>query len=493
MQKILTTNNVWSFELFDYVAIYENDQLLTYTYTKPLSTKQIIDSSYNIYTRIKDNENYALVIPPSGDDKTVYTTLRIQVDFGGNDSLFIIGATSEKYFSEKFKSLTSYDGSVAYLVSKKGTIFSSNDVEQLGKKVPADVKQAMGKSGRSTVHLHHMDYVMMERKVNKEFRFVYLLPKSEIVKQTLSGMRTFIGVSLLIAVALIFVATVLILHMTEFIKDFIRAMGRVRDRDYDTKMEKYGNQTLDELVDTFNLMTGEISYLIRTTYESQILLNEMEIKSLQHQMNPHFLFNILLTIQIRAKMSGDETLYRMISSLSSLLRAGIYKDKRALISVGEELKYVEYYLWLQKERFEDRLTYSINVSDDSILECEIPRLVIEPMVENAVVHGVENTSDHATICVTLEYEEDTVLIHVIDNGVGFDTSAFETEGERVGTDGTIKREKMGLSNVDQRIKLMYGESYGLTIHSKQNEGTDIAIRIPRKKLEITDDSSNDSR
>jgi two-component system sensor histidine kinase YesM len=210
-------------------------------------------------------------------------------------------------------------------------------------------------------------------------------------------------------------------------------------------------------------------------------------------MNPHFLFNILLTIQIRAKMSGDETLYRMISSLSSLLRAGIYKDKRALISVGEELKYVEYYLWLQKERFEDRLTYSINVSDDSILECEIPRLVIEPMVENAVVHGVENTSDHATICVTLEYEEDTVLIHVIDNGVGFDTSAFETEGERVGTDGTIKREKMGLSNVDQRIKLMYGESYGLTIHSKQNEGTDIAIRIPRKKLEITDDSSNDSR
>ena len=512
MQKILTNNNVWNFELFDYITIYENEKLLAYSYTKPLSTQMIINSSGKVYEQIKDCENYVLTIPPEGYDHTIYTTLRIQMDFQEGDSLYIIGATNESYLGDMLKNVAGYEGAMVFISDKEGVIYSSNTGKLLGGKIPEPIRDAMaGTAEQSTgqcsiadkftgngstgkkVTMDGTDYVMIQRPVNKEFTFVYLFPRAELIKQTLLGMREFLIVSALLVIILIGIATLVIMHLTEFIKDFINAMIRVRNRNYETKMERYGNQALDELVDTFNLMTGELNSLIKTTYESKILLTEMEIKSLQHQMNPHFLFNILLTIQIRAKMSGDETLYRMISSLSSLLRAGIYGDKRSLITIREELKYVDYYLWLQKERYEDRLTYTINVADDSILECEIPRLVIEPMVENAIVHGVETKPDQASVLVTVEYEGDDILIHVIDNGIGFDAAALQKKEAEETEDKAPKREKMGMQNVNQRIKLMYGDAYGLTVNSQENVGTDIEIRIPGKKMEITDDSSDSSR
>ena len=104
-------------------------------------------------------------------------------------------------------------------------------------------------------------------------------------------------------------------------------------------------------------MMDELRELIRNKYESQILLNEMEIRFLQHQMNPHFLFNVLLTIQIKAKRSGNETIYKMVSKLSALLRASIYTNNVDRITVGEELEYTEFYLYLQKMRFEGRFFY----------------------------------------------------------------------------------------------------------------------------------------
>ncbi len=489
IQNILTNNNVWNFEMFDYVTIYMNDKLLGYTYTKPFSTKQIINDTKNVYERIKTEKDYTLTLPPSKMNKTIYTTLRIQSDFTSENSLYIIGATKEDYFGNKYQELASYEGAMVYLIDKEGVIYSSNVNKQLGSTIASELVNQI--DNKSEVEYNNVKYIGIMKDIDKEFQFVYLLPKSKLVKQSLLGMKSFIIISILLASLLIIIAIMGTMRATSFIKDFSKAMRRVKGNDYDTKMEKYDNPALDELVDTFNSMTTEIKTLIQTTYESKILLNEMEIKFLQHQMNPHFLFNILLTIQIKAKMSGDETIYKMISSLSSLLRAGIYGDKRPLINIEEELKYVDFYLWLQKVRFEDRLTYQIDIKDDSILQCEIPRLIIEPIVENAIVHGVEKMSEKASVTITLFYDEDDILIQVVDNGVGFDVSAVVNNTSQDFNNGEIRREKMGLNNTNQRIKLMYGSRYGLHIDSKKNNGTRIEIRIPKKKLEISHDKSND--
>jgi two-component system sensor histidine kinase YesM len=483
IQNILTNNNVWNFEMFDYVTIYMNSNLLGYTYTKPFSTKQIINDTKNVYNQIKIEEDYTLTLPPSQINKTIYTTVRIQSDFTSDNSVYIIGATKEDYFGDKYQELVSYEGAIVYLIDNEGVIYSSNTDDQLGSTIANGIVNQI--DDKSEIEYNHVKYIGIMKEIDKNYRFVYLLPKIKLVKQSLIGMNSFIYISILLAVFLMVIAVMGTMRATTFIKDFSNAMRRVKGNDYDTKMEKYDNPALDELVDTFNSMTTEIKTLIRTTYESKILLHEMDIKFLQHQMNPHFLFNILLTIQIRAKMSGDETIYKMISSLSTLLRAGIYGDKRSLITIEEELKYVDYYLWLQKVRYEDRLTYTIDIQDDSILQCEIPRLIIEPIVENAIVHGVEKMSENASVSVTLFYDDEDLLIQVVDNGVGFDVSAVINNAGK-GFNGDIRREKMGLNNTNQRIKLIYGESYGLNIQSQENN-TKIEIRIPKRKLETAND------
>ncbi len=450
MQKILTDNNVWNFELFDYVVIYENDKLIAFTYTKPFSTQQIITSSKKVYRQIKDKEDYTVEIPPTKEDDTIYTTLRIKSDFKSQKELYIIGATKERCFGERLSSLATYDGSLVFMTDREGMVYSSNDSEWLGKKVPKKLRGLSNSIDKRELVMNRTSYIVTKRAINKEFNFIYLYPKQEVVLRTFMGMKSFLVISI------IFAAFILVIIV---------------------------------------LLTNGVKRLVKSSYESKILLDEMEIKFLQHQMNPHFLFNILLTIQIKAKMSGDEKIYKMISSLSALLRAGIYKDARAIVSLKEELKYVEYYLWLQKERFDDRLNYSIEVADESILLCEIPRLIIESMVENAIVHGIENMSEGAMVRVTLEYvtsnQKEEILIHVIDNGAGFNAAKVVSEKVGLENDGSIRRDKMGLNNTNQRLKLIYGEQYGLIIHSKEMEGTDIEIHIPKKMMETEYDKSND--
>ncbi len=450
MQKILTDNNVWNFELFDYVAIYENDKLLAFTYTKPFSTQQIIISSRRIYKQIKDRKEYTVEIPPTEEDNTIYTTLRIKSDFKSENEVYVIGATNERCFGERLSSLATYDSSLVFMTNREGMVYSSNDKEWLGKKVPEKLLHLSNSTGKREVVMDGRSYIVTKQSINKEYNFIYLYPKQEVVLRTFFGMKSFLVISVL------FVAFI---------------------------------------VSIFILLTNGVKRLVKSAYESKILLDEMEIKFLQHQMNPHFLFNILLTIQIKAKMSGDEKIYKMISSLSALLRAGIYKDARAIVSMKEELKYVEYYLWLQKERYDDRLSYCIDVSEDSILNCEIPRLIIESMVENAIVHGIENMSEGAMVRVTLEYVtsdgKEEILIHVIDNGAGFNAAKVVSEKAGLENDGSIRRDKMGLNNTNQRLKLIYGQQYGLIIHSKEKEGTDIEIRIPKKIMETENDKSDD--
>lgn len=451
MQKILTDNNVWNFELFDYIVIYENEKLIAFTYTKPFSTQQIITSSQKICELIRDKEDYTVEIPPTEEDDTIYTTLRIKSDFKSEKELYIIGATNERCFGDRLSSLATYDGSLVFMTDREGMVYSSNDSEWLGNKVPKKLLGLSNSIEKREFVMNGTSYIVTKRAINKEYNFIYLYPKQELVLDTFFGMKSFLVISI-------------------FFAAFI--------------------------VVTFVFLMNGVKRLVKGAYESKILLDEMEIKFLQHQMNPHFLFNILLTIQIKAKMSGDEKIYKMISSLSALLRAGIYKDARAIVSIKEELKYVEYYLWLQKERYDDRLNYSIDVSDDSILNCEIPRLIIESMVENAIVHGIENMSEGAMVRVTLEYissnEKEEVLIHVIDNGAGFNVAKVVSEKVGLENDGSIRRDKMGINNTNQRLKLIYGGQYGLIIHSKEKEGTDIKIHIPKKIMEIEYDKSNDS-
>ncbi len=480
MQRMLIYNNTWNFELFDYIAIYENSSLLAITYTKQYSIQQIINDTGNVQKRLSAEKEYAQVLPPQDKGGSIYTTLRIQSDFQSEDSIYIIGATGTDNFQKKLKNLMNHNGTTAYMMRADGTVFASGDGGKLGENLGDTIVSI--KNDLENKSIDGADYQIIKWKINKEFYLVYLLPKAYMMRQTLTDMRMMQLLLVIIAAVLIVFATIVIINMTEVFKDLIDAMRRVGNKDYEVRLKHYGNTAYDEVSFSFNSMVEKLKELIQTTYESKILLNEMEIKFLQQQMNPHFLFNILLTIQIKAKLSGDEEVYKMISSLASLLRAGIYGDKRTAITIREEMNYVKYYLSLQQERYEERLNYQIEVEDESILDHEILRLVVEPIVENTIVHGVEAVDGNLNVNIRLRYDDDRILITVKDNGAGFDVEELNMEKSET-LDGTVVHEKTGIRNTHQRIRLMYGEPYGIHICSQPMKGTEVLICIPRKRSE----------
>ena len=203
----------------------------------------------------------------------------------------------------------------------------------------------------------------------------------------------------------------------------------------------------------------------------------MEMKFLQTQMNPHFMFNVLNTIALQAQLDGNKEVYRMISSFSQLIQAKIYRDKSEKVKIRQELEYVNYYLYLQSYRYGDRLQYEINIQKEELIEYYIPKLCMQLIVENAVVHGIEPKIENGLVKVSIYEENGCICIDTEDDGIG-----FETEGEILLPLETKRFDKnhnqVGLNNANHIIRLMYGEPYGIRVFSNPGKGSKICIRLP---------------
>lgn len=276
----------------------------------------------------------------------------------------------------------------------------------------------------------------------------------------------------------------------------IRAFGK---QNLDVRMEDSTIQEFHDIGQVFNEMADRIEYLITEVYEKQLLATKSQVKYLQSQLNPHFQFNILAMLSLKAKMSGNEELYESLNAFSKLMQGKIFRDKEIKIKVKEELEIVQFYLFLQKERYQDKLMYEINLSDEQIKENLIPRLLIEPFVENAVSHGLEPQKERGMIKVCL-YEESSSekssreekinnteqkkRLHIIveDNGVGMDYEKLNENYEKETLEnGEIGHTHTGLKNTQRMLRILYGEDYELDIESKKGKGTKIEIILPSER------------
>lgn len=265
--------------------------------------------------------------------------------------------------------------------------------------------------------------------------------------------------------------------MTKPIQEVTGKMKRVQEGDFETKLPDYDSIEFHEISMVFNEMTEYINHLVNEVYEKQISIKEMELKFLQTQMNPHFMFNVLNAIALQARLDQNEELFRMISSFSQLIQAKIYRNNEDKVRIRQELEYIEYYLYLQSFRYEERLKYQINIRDREILDMYIPKLCMQLIVENAVVHGIEPQMEAGLVVILLEIKSSSVYIEITDNGVGFKEDGeillpIETKDEN------NLHNHIGLNNAHHIIQLMYGEQYGIRIFSNHGKGTKVSICIP---------------
>ena len=334
-----------------------------------------------------------------------------------------------------------------------------------------------GKNEYTAVHIHSDSTgwttvgVIPLRYINKDLAGIQYLTVIIIVLTIIIG----VTVSVIIAQSLILP-----------LENTVNALEKFSRGDFAVRLKENRCDEIGKLNRIFNKAIKEINELMQKVTQSEILNKEMEFKTLQSQMNPHFLYNTLDTINWLAFKEKQTEICNLVAAISSLIRASI-SNKKSIITIEQELDYVKNYIYIQHIRYKDRFDTIYDI-DESLLKQAVPKLIIQPIVENAIIHGIENSKNKNLLYISVKHENECIVIIVKDTGIGMtDEKVSELLKEPLNTEGDEQKAhtNLGLYAVHKRIQLMYGDLYGITVHSQAGEGTTVTLHIPfTKKQEI---------
>ena len=269
--------------------------------------------------------------------------------------------------------------------------------------------------------------------------------------------------------------------MNKSIRTLKDAMEQIQDGNLDTRVTIKSNDEVGFLAKGLNQMTENLQNHIQQVYIAEIRQRDAEIEALKTQIQPHYLYNTLDVIRMTAITNDDNVTAEMIDSLSGQLKY-LIGNARDMVTLQAEIDSIRNYFKIIRIRYENRFELEINI-EENLLGLEVPQLIIQPVVENAVKYGLKPKSGTGVIAVNAREEDGCLEITVMDNGVGMEPERLKTVQERLESPETVKHPKskrasLGLKNVYDRIKLMFGDTYGLEISSFENIGTMVKYRLP---------------
>ena len=304
---------------------------------------------------------------------------------------------------------------------------------------------------------------------------------SELLKNSRKARSIYVLVALgLIAVALV-ISSEIAKNITFPIQKLRDSMKRVQKGDFSAaEIEVYSDNEIGSLTRSFNVMTHKIQDLMAQNIQEQEQKRKIELKALQSQINPHFLYNTLDSIIWMAEGKKNEEVVLMTASLARLLRQSISIENE-LVTIGQEIEYVRSYLTIQKMRYKDKLEFEINV-DSRITHAQIIRLVLQPIVENAIYHGLKYKESKGMLKVHGYELGERIIIDITDDGVGMDEETLKHIYDKHKVN--YHSNGVGVYNVQQRLVLYYGKEYGIIYHSEKGKGTTATVVIPKKQEDV---------
>ncbi len=304
---------------------------------------------------------------------------------------------------------------------------------------------------------------------------------SELLKNSRKARSIYVLVALgLIAVALV-ISSEIARNITFPIQKLRDSMKRVQKGDFSAaEIEVYSDNEIGSLTRSFNVMTHKIQDLMAQNIQEQEQKRKIELKALQSQINPHFLYNTLDSIIWMAEGKKNEEVVLMTASLARLLRQSISIENE-LVTIGQEIEYVRSYLTIQKMRYKDKLEFEINV-DPRITHAQIIRLVLQPIVENAIYHGLKYKESKGMLKVHGYELGERIIIDITDDGVGMDEETLKHIYDKHKVN--YHSNGVGVYNVQQRLVLYYGKEYGIIYHSEKGKGTTATVVIPKRQEDV---------
>lgn len=395
---------------------------------------------------------------------------------------YLIISLKENEIKKLFSQFQSDKGVKFYLTNKSGEIYSSLNTNEVGTTLQYDVTN----NDYQIVDFEKEKHLLVSYPVSySNWRLVSLVP----YKDTIGSINMVTRTTILIQGGfLVLFLLGLIMLVREFTKPITRlhhVTKAIKQGDLTARIHLSGSNDVAQLGHSFNHMLDTIEDMIEQIKIQEEAKRNAELEMLQAQINPHFLFNVLNAIRLKIKMEGNAGSASLIYSLSALLRMTINRNN-AFIPLEEELTIVKHYVDLMNFRHQHDVELEVDVSDASS-GFQVPRFFLQPIIENAIIHGSNNRKE--TIKIIASEQIDTYLQLVItDNGKGMDKLALEGLRKKIfqhNSHDTVKSSKsfngIGVQNVYQRMKLIYGDEFQLRIDSVYGEGTTITFQIPVNK------------
>lgn len=363
-----------------------------------------------------------------------------------------------------------------FIIDEKGTVLSSLDKQMLGLKMDEKFKitqKYTGQSGyfQSAINAHDflVTYVNLSRP---GWKLVNIVPLDQLSNDTkVIQSITIIGILISLGLCLLLLIFFSFMVLSP-LKQLRRYMKYIENENFDVSIDVKGNDEISLLGRSFNKMSKKLNELINEVYAVQIKQKEAELKALQAQINPHFLYNTLDTIYWMCRMEKAFDSSNLVQALSKLFRLSLNSGNE-FTTVRNEIDHLNNYIIIQEKRFEDMIKFKINVSDE-VLGCKVVKLILQPLVENAIHHGIEKKGGEGSIEVSIFREENDVIYTIQDDGVGADEEELNALLEKVEKDNR----GFGIKNVNDRIKLYFGGTYGIKFSSSYGTGTTVTVRQP---------------
>ncbi len=376
-----------------------------------------------------------------------------------------------------YKDSLPYENSLYAISNSDNKIISSNNTNfKIGDIVPAFLMNLDNESGFKQINYNDIEYLLCYDTIsNKGFLSFSLVPMDGILSHSIeeTSHLTSIIFWILICTA-IFLAIKFSSTITEPIYKLVLASQRVAKGDFSANTPIPNGKELKILTENFNSMEEKISKLIYENYEITLKEKEAQLSMLSMQINPHFLYNTLNTINSFALKNDDEETSELIISLSEMLQYSLKQiTEKALIS--DEINWLSNYLYIMSVRFNSRFKTNIDIADN-LIDSRIPKFILQPLVENSIIHGFKDIESDGLLEIIISQFEDAVKIVIKDNGKGM---TQELINDYLSSNNDVNH--LGLSNVIKRLKLYYKNDYKINIQSSVNEGTIITLIIPNEK------------
>jgi two-component system sensor histidine kinase YesM len=465
-------------ELISSIQIIPKDhQTINYVFSSNYVDYTLLDAT--CYESIKSKYWYKRVIESYGEifwlsevliprvdqigmERRVFSSIRKINDLDtGKELAILIVNLDERKIHHVMEGLQLGDSSKVYLIDEDQMIISTTDRGLIGSKFDL-----------SDYNLSQYN-ILREKSLETNWEIVALVPKEEYQREMTVFNRMFIYLGLTAIIAIAIASMFISKGVTKPIIQLIHGMNKVKKGKFDVAIAVETDDEIGQLANHFNVMTKELEFFVKKAYIQELNRREVELKAVQAQLNPHFLYNTLDTIYWKLVLSDNEEIADLVVSLSEILRYSINSDQE-FVSVEEDMQQIDNYLQIQKSRFEEQIEFKMQVAPD-IVNYKIPKLIIQPLVENAIIHGFKNFNQKGLIEVKGYKLNKELIFEVVDNGIGMSEDTIHNLLKRDASED--KASGYGLDVVNKRIKILYGEDFGIHINSILGKGTRMIVRL----------------